>query len=126
MHNRIADQFGVAEDAPCADFAYLTPLKRSHQYRQLRPRLLGKPPHPVFDSWLDDGFHFFVFQLRPGPGRPEALTGLAVFAMHPDMEGGPVSAITVEPTEDGHSAEITDLRLEGSTYVAPLPQPPTE
>jgi hypothetical protein len=77
----------------------------------------------VYDSWLDDGFHFFVFLLAPnGNAEPAATAGLAVFAMHPD-QAGPVSAVTVVATGTGHEAEVTDLR-EGGSYVAPLPDPP--
>lgn len=120
VHDQIASQFGVAEDLPCADFKFLGPLKRSPEFRALRPRLAGKAPHPLYDSWLDDGFHFFVFQLVPEAGRVATQAGLAVFAMHPDVKGS-ASAVTVVPTEDGKQAEITDLKKEGSSYVAPLP-----
>jgi hypothetical protein len=70
----------------------------------------------VYDSWLDDGFHFFVFVLA---AKREGDAGVAVFAMHPS-QAEPVSAVTVAPTGDG-SAEVTDLR-EGGSYTAPLPQ----
>lgn len=128
MHDQIARQFGVAADLPCADAALLVPLKRSPEFRGLRPRLAGKPPHPVVDSWLDDGFHFFVFQLVPGGEGFRAArdaVGLAVFAMHPDSRE-PVSAVTVVPTERGRAAEVTDVRSGGS-YVAPLRvEPPAD
>jgi hypothetical protein len=119
-HEHIASQFGVTDDLPCADSAFLVPLKRAREFRALRRRLAGRAPHPVYDSWLDDGFHFFVFLLAPDENTDAAATaGVAVFAMHPDQTE-PVSAVTVVPTEtDGH-AEITDLR-EGGSYVAPLP-----
>jgi hypothetical protein len=112
----------VSDDLPCADSAFLVPLKRSREFRKLRPRLAGKAPHPVFDSWLDDGFHFFVFQLAQTNSTAAAAgAGVAVFAMHPD-QAEPVSAVTVVPTETGAHAEITDLR-EGGSYTAPLPEP---
>jgi hypothetical protein len=99
------------------------PLKRSSEFRRLRPRLAGKPPHPVADSWLDDGFHFFVFALEPEPddgGRPREA-GAAVFAMHPESPE-PVSAITVVPTTPtGDQATITNLRAPTGSYVATLP-----
>jgi hypothetical protein len=84
----------------------------------LRPRLAGHAPHPVYDSWLDEGFHFFVFLLAPVSGEHVADAGVAVFAMHPD-QAEPVSAVTVVPAENG-AAEVTDLR-EGGSYTAPLP-----
>jgi hypothetical protein len=121
MHEQIAAQFGVADDLPCADSSLLVPLKRSGEFRGLRPQLAGKAPHPVLDSWLDDGFHFFVFALRDEGSRAgtEAVA-LAVFAMHPDQRE-PVSAVTVVSTETGRHARITDLRDPESSYVAPLP-----
>jgi len=122
LHDAISEQFGVAEDLPCADSAFLAPLKRSPEFRGLRPRLAGQPPHPVYDSWLDDGFHFFVFQLVPHAAGAED-GGLAVFAMHPDQHE-PVSAVTVVPTDTGSHAAVTDLRTPANSYIAPLPGPP--
>ena len=106
---------------PCADSSFLAPLKRSPEFRSLRPRLAGTAPHPVADSWLDYGFHFFVFQLKGDEAAvmPKGV-GLAVFAMHPEQVG-PVSAVTVEPTAKGGQARITDLKNPSSSYVAPLP-----
>jgi hypothetical protein len=99
------------------------PLKRSPEFRALRPRLTGSAPHPVFDSWLDDGFHFFVFVLAPAQdGRGAAAEGgYAVFAMHPES-AEPVSAVTLFATESGRDVEITDLRPPGGSYIAPLPK----
>ena len=123
MSGRIAEEFAVANDLPCADSAFLVPLKRSAEFRRLRPRLAGGAPHPVADSWLDDGFHFFVFALEPqanGDGRP-GEAGAAVFAMHPESPE-PVSAITVIPTRTGDQAEITNLRAPTGSYIATLPR----
>lgn len=87
----------------------------------MRKRLAGKAPHPVVDSWLDDGFHFFVFQLDAETNEAYAeQIALAVFAMHPDQRE-PVSAVTVVPTPDGRYARITDVRDPDNSYVAPLP-----
>jgi hypothetical protein len=122
LHEAIAEEFAVASDLPCADSSFLAPLKRSPEFRGLRPRLAGKPPHPVYDSWLDDGFHFFVFQLRNEDSRADTeAIALAVFAMHPDQRE-PASAVTVASTETGRHARITDLRDPESSYVAPLPR----
>jgi hypothetical protein len=105
-------------------------LKRSAEFRALRGRLAGTAPHPVYDSWLDDGFHFFVFVLASvgnGEGATEH-TSFAVFAMHPESPE-PVSAITVVPNGTGAEAEITNLCPPGGSYMAPLPfheQPTTE
>ena len=76
----------------------------------------------MYDSWLDDGFHFFVFVLG-SDGDPESVThrtSFAVFAMHPESPE-PVSAIAVVPNESGVEAEITNLRSPGGSFVAPLP-----
>jgi hypothetical protein len=81
----------------------------------------------VADSWLDDGFHFFMFILAPeasGTG-PNADCGVAVFAMHPESPE-PVSAITVVPTETRDQAEITNLREPGGSYIAQLPRNATQ
>jgi hypothetical protein len=126
VHEQITARFGVAEDLPCADSSFLAPLKRSPEFRALRRRLAGKAPHPVLDSWLDDGFHFYVFQLadnEQGSGDTAGSVALAVFAMHPDQRE-PVSAVTVVPTETGRHAEITDLRNPDSSYVTSLHREP--
>ena len=98
------------------------PLKRSAEFRKLRSRLAGRAPHPVADSWIDDGFHFFMFGLAPASSgqSPRADGGVAVFAMHPESPG-PISAISVVPTESADHAEITNLREPGGSYIAPLP-----
>lgn len=97
------------------------PLKRSPEFRTLRPRLAGKAPHPVYDSWLDDGFHFFVFVLaaRDNVGAVSEDNGVAVFAMHPDKRD-PVSAVTLIPDESGDEAEVANLREPGGSYIARL------
>jgi hypothetical protein len=100
----------------------LAPLKRSAEFRALRGRLAGTAPHPVYDSWLDEGFHFFVFLLASngnGAGAAEQ-SSFAVFAMHPESPE-PVSAITVVPQQSGAEAEITNLQPPGGSYFAPLP-----
>ena len=76
----------------------------------------------MFDSWLDDGFHFFVFTLVPESDSAAARreVGVAVFAMHPESEDV-VSAVTIVPTVSGAHAEITNLREPGGSYIAPLP-----
>jgi hypothetical protein len=98
------------------------PLKRSAEFRALRRRLAGTAPHPVYDSWLDDGFHFFVFVLASDGNGESATeqTNFAVFAMHPESPE-PVSAIAVVPTESGVEAEITNMRPPWGSYIAPLP-----
>ncbi|MGH2691120.1 MAG: hypothetical protein ACRDHM_01300, partial [Actinomycetota bacterium] len=72
----------MCDDAPCADRIFLAPLKRSREFRTLRPRLAGRAPHQPFDSWRDgDGFHFFVFALGDQGTRAGTETvALAVFA----------------------------------------------
>ena len=92
---------------PCADYALLTPLKRSREYHVLRPRVSDLRPT---DAWQQDGLHFFVFALHPIDG--EATTPneppVAVFAMRPDADD-PVSAVVVRPRSDGLEPEITPI-----------------
>jgi hypothetical protein len=108
------------DDLPCADGAFLVPLKRSAEFRNLRAQLAGRAPHPVADSWVDAGFHFFMFGLAASGRSPQTDGGVAVFAMHPESPE-PVSAVTVVPTESADHAEITNLREPGGSYIAPLP-----
>lgn len=112
----------MADDLPCADASFLVALKRSGEFRALRPQLAGSAPHPVYDSWLDEGFHFFVFALGPVERDDGSLAegGVAVFAMHPDAPG-PVSAVTIVPTQTERHAQITNLKEPGGSYIAPLP-----
>ena len=110
-------QFGVADDAPCADMRFLAPVKRSAPFRGVRPRLAGQAPHPALDAWQDGEFHFFVFGLTNGPAREQPV---AVFVMHPDTPDHPVSAVTVTPLANGQ-AEIRDLHEPANFYHAPMP-----
>ena len=112
-------------DLPCADPKLLVPLKRSAEFRALRAQLAGAAPHPVHDSWLDEGFHFFVFLLTRADSDDavEDEAGFAVFAMHPDSSE-PVSAVTVVPQRRGVEAEVTNLRPPGGSYLAPYPLGP--
>ena len=75
------------------------------------------------DAWSQEGFHFFVFALRPPDEAetPAPEPPVAVFAMHPESKE-PVSAVVVTPTAAGDEAEIRDLRQPDSAYTAPLPQ----
>jgi hypothetical protein len=82
--------------------------------------LAGRPPHPVFDSWFEQDFHFFVFALAPPDGAEQnAEAGLAVFTMHRSAKE-PVAAVTVVPADNPNEAEITNLRAPGGSYIAPL------
>jgi Carboxypeptidase regulatory-like domain len=93
-------------NAPCADSALLVPLKRSREYRAIRPRVAELLP---IDSWLQDELHFFVFRLKPENGTVLPEPPLAVFTMHADAKE-PVSAVTVTPDPDGQAPVIADLR----------------
>jgi hypothetical protein len=77
--------------------------------------------HHHLDSWQEDGFHFFVFQLRPPEGIPTGLADapVAVFAMHPEIDI-PVSAVVVTPKNGGVQAEVQDLREPEMVYTAPV------
>ena len=98
----------------------MLPLKRSVEFRSLRSRLAGRAPHPVFDSWMDEGYHFFVFTLASADESDGVRRepGVAVFAMHPESPDV-VSAVTIVPTDDAH-AEITNLRDPDNAYIAPM------
>src|SRR5215216_2066736 len=122
MHEAAAAQLApTAEDLPCADDAFLAPLKGSTEFGMIRSRLVSGHHG---DSWQEDGFHFFVFQLKPVDGtmNGHATTTeppVAVFVMHADQQE-PVSAIVVTPLPDGQEAEIQDLRTPDSVYQAPM------
>ena len=118
MHQLVEERLGVDDDLPCADYALLVPLKRSRAYGAVRKRVAD--PRPA-DAWRQEGFHFFVFELRVAVGADAVLPEppLAVFAMHPEVKE-PVSAVVVTPGRDGAEAEIRDLREPGSGYTAPI------
>jgi hypothetical protein len=105
----------VGDDLPCADPKLLVPLKRSHTYAMIRPRVADLRPT---DSWRQDELHFFVFRLRPiEESVPEPP--LAVFAMHPAM-GEPVSGVVVTPGQTGEDAQVIDIHQPEQAYTAPL------
>jgi hypothetical protein len=119
-HPRVADQYDVSTDLPCADASLLVPLKRSREYGAIRPRVADLRP---VDSWQEDRVHYFVFALRPeenAPATPEAP--LAVFAMQRESTE-PVSAVVVTASPDGVQAEVQSLREPGNVYTMPLPPP---
>jgi hypothetical protein len=105
------------DDLPCADTKLLVPLKRSAEYRAIRPRVAD--PHHL-DSWQQDGFHLFVFQLRPSDGGPPAEAPVVVFTMHPEYPG-PLSAVVVSPSSAG-VIEVADLSHPGASYTLPRPE----
>ncbi len=119
MHQLVEERLGVDDGLPCADYALLVPLKRSRAYGAVRRRVAD--PRPA-DAWRQEGFHFFVFALRPAEGADAAPAEppLAVFAMHPD-EKDPVSAVVVTPGPDGAGAEVRDLREPERAYTVPVP-----
>ena len=116
LHDEIVSQYAPADDLPCAAAWLLAPLKKSPEYRVIRPRIAN--PMAV-DSWQDQGVHFFVFLLRPAEGAPWVPHDppVVVFAMHPE-EPEPVSVVVVTPKPGGEEAEVVDLREAGSTYTA--------
>ena len=116
LHKQIAGQHAPADDLPCADIALLVPLKKSPEYRTIRPRI-GNPT--ATDSWQEEGLHFFVFALTAADGTAYASSDspVAVFTMHPE-EPTPLSVV-VTPKDNG-MAEVMDLRQPDSTYTAPL------
>ena len=118
LHEQIATQYAPGDDLPCAEASLLVPLKKSPEYRAIRPRVAS--PKAV-DSWQDEGLHFFVFQLLSADGSSSNghEPPVVVFAMHPE-EPAPVSAVVVTPQPGGEDAEVIDLRQPGSAYTAPL------
>ena len=117
VHPRVADQYDVSADLPCADASLLVPLKRSREYGAIRPRVADLRP---VDSWQEDQVHFFVFALRPednAPVTPEPP--LAVFAMHRESSE-PLSAVVVTASPDGVQAEVRSLREPYTVYKASL------
>jgi len=117
LHEQIASQYAPGDDLPCANTALLAPLKRSAEYRTIRPRVAS--PRAV-DSWQDEGLHFFVFQLRSANGDASIDDPpVAVFAMHLE-QSALVSAVVVTPQVGGQDAEVMDLRQPGNSYRAPL------
>ena len=96
-------------EEPCADYALLVPLKRSREYRVIRPRVVD--PRPA-DAWQQDGLHFFVFELRPidATGTAPPDPPVAVFAMRPEP-GEPVSAVVVTP-RPFEEPEVTPLQVQ--------------
>jgi hypothetical protein len=119
LHEQIATQYAPGDDLPCADASLLAPLKKSPEYRAIRPRVAS--PKAV-DSWQEEGIHFFVFQLSPVEGAAAVPDdpSVVVFAMHPE-EPAPVSAVVVTPRPGGQEAEVADLREPGSAYTAAYP-----
>jgi hypothetical protein len=118
MHNQIATQYAPGDDLPCADSSLLTPLKKSSEYRVIRSRAAS--PKAV-DSWQDQGYHFFVFQLRPRDDEPEVPNDppVVVFTMHTE-QAEPVSVVVVTPQPGGAEARIEDLRSPNGGYSARL------
>ena len=120
MHQIVEERLGVEDDLPCADYALLVPLKRSRAYGAVRKRVADLRPA---DAWLQDGLHFFVFDLHPpaGDGAP-AERPVAVFAMLQESRE-PVSAVVVTPGAGGAAPEVVDLRPTGPGEPAPESPP---
>ena len=123
MHQLVEQKLGGEDDLPCADYALLVPLKRSRAYGAVRKRVADLRPA---DAWRQEGFHFFVFDLRPTDGGPDAGAAgartegpVADFAMHPEATE-PVSAVVVTPGVGDGAAEIVNLLRPESAYTAPL------
>ena len=119
---------GTGDEQPCPDAKLLVPLKRSPEFAAVRRRV-ADPHHS--DAWVEDGLHFFVFQLHPlegaspngtngsARGRGAAQAPVAVFAMHPESSTVH-SAVVVTPGPNGAEAEIMNLREPDSVYTAPV------
>ena len=129
MHQHVASEYAAGDDLPCADVKLLVPLKRSGEFAAIRRRVAD---HRHRDAWVEDGLHFFIFQLHAAeggavgsgtngaaPGRRAAQAPVAVLAMHPES-ATPHSAVVVTPSPDGAEAEIMDLREPDRVYTAPV------
>jgi hypothetical protein len=118
--NASLTRYDVRADLPCADAAFLVPLKRSREYGAIRKRVADLR---LVDSWQEDQVHFFVFALRPEENTPATSEApLAVFAMHA-ASTEPVSAVVVTASPDGVQAEVRSLRESDTVYMMPLPLP---
>ena len=95
------------------------PLKKSPEYRTLRPRI-AEPR--AADSWQEEGLHFFVFELKPVAHQPVNVLEppVVVFTMHPE-DPVPVSVVVVTPSASGTEAEVLDLRQPQSAYTTLFP-----
>jgi hypothetical protein len=118
LHQRIVSEHASGENLPCADTGFLAAIQRSAEYHAIRHQVTSGQP---VDSWKEDGFHFFVFQLlSPHEMKGNQLEApMAVFTMHPESQD-PISAVIVAPTPDGTEAKVLDLRPTGQSYSAPL------
>jgi hypothetical protein len=95
----------------------IAPIKKSPEYRKMRPRLAG--PAPV-DSWEDEGLHYFVFQMKPEDGAAEgAEPPVAMFTMRRD-EADPAGVLVITLGPGGDHAVVTDLRHPDQTQHVPL------
>jgi hypothetical protein len=91
---------------PCADFQFLTPLKRSAQYGAVRKRVSNLKP---LDAWQANGVHYFVFELRPAPdATTDAGPAFALFSMGWEYDG-PAMALVISLDASGDQAEIVNL-----------------
>jgi hypothetical protein len=110
--------FAPGDDLPCADFAFLKPLKRSAEYRAIRRRVAD--PKPI-DAWQDEGWHYFLFQLLPENGQPasKAMAPVVLFTMV-GSDSTPVSALVITPRPGVGQAEVMNLRQPESVYTVDL------
>jgi hypothetical protein len=104
------------DEAPCADYALLVPLKRSRQYRAVRSRVTDLRPS---DAWQQDDVHFFVFALDrvEDDAPPPVEAPVAVFAMRHDGQK-PVSAVIVRSRADSQEPEVRPIDEAESASAA--------
>jgi hypothetical protein len=106
--SRLSAEYVDHEDglAP-ANFALLTPLKRSAEYGRLRDRIAQLKPT---DAWSLDNQHYFVFALARMETDPvDAEAPSALFVVGNDETV--VSALVIRPGLDGAEAQSEDLRV---------------
>jgi hypothetical protein len=83
----------------------------------VRPRLASPTP---FDSWEDEGLHYFVFQMQP---EDAAVVGaeppVAMFTMRRD-DTVPAGVLVIALAPEGDAALVTDLRHPTQAQRVPL------
>lgn len=116
MSRLAAEYLDDNDGLPCADFKLLAPLKRSAEYRAIRPRVSEIKP---LDAWQLDALHYFVFALkRPADAPADAGDPVALFIMGTDP--APISALVIAPKPDGAQADVQDLRKPGAPFKVRL------
>jgi hypothetical protein len=104
----VADK--LSADAP----VLLAVVEASVEYRRIESRLAAPG---LVDSWLEDGLHFFVFQLLSRIDAAPGLEGpVVVFAVRLETSEL-ISAVVVTCDPDGGEPEIENVRQVGNSQA---------